>query len=151
MKIRIVYKLYFDDVITGQSDLIVTLTIFGTQDRLLNLGVVDINPFKTHKLTNIHHFDLVLGWVDYAQAMVNSDLATPIGFISFRVPTFFIILSGGKVKNKFNSRCLKRLFLSKDQIIDFDLRKALLNFEDIHRRECPKNSKFSVFYKIKLK
>ena len=63
--------------------------------------------------------------------MVNSDLATPIGFISFRVPTFFIILSGGKVK--FNSRCLKRLFLPKDQIIDFDFRKALLNFEDIRR------------------
>ena len=63
---------YFDDVITGQSDFIVTLPIFWTQDRFLNLkykNVLDfeqsaaclkfylapnLSIFTTHNLVYIH-------------------------------------------------------------------------------------------------
>ena len=105
-------EVFLDDVITGQGDVIVTLSFFGTQDRLFNLKyknifgfwatscllkillgtrLIDINPCKTHKLTNIHHFDLVLDWEDYARAMEKSDLTTPLGFISFNKVAFLII------------------------------------------------------------
>ena len=52
----------------------------------LDTHFFDINSF--HKITDTYQLDLVLGRGDYAQPMINSNLATSFDLSSFRVAKF---------------------------------------------------------------